>query len=142
MSPLAAGYPEGHQDCPNKEDDLRFLKEKVDAGADFIITQLFYQVDVFLDWLGRCRAIGIDVPIIPGIMPLNTYAGWKRMTTLCKTQIPADMAEALDRIKEDDQAVKDYGVQFCIDMIRTMLNAGVRGPRAGPSCLRRALAPR
>ena len=106
---------------------MRYLKDKVDAGADFIVTQLFYDVDIFLDWVTRCREAGITVPIIPGIMPLHTYAGWKRMTTLCKTAVPTAMSEALDLIKEDDVAVKDYGVQYCIGMIRKMLDAGIKG---------------
>ena len=95
------------------------------------MTQLFYDVDLLLAWHQRCREVGITVPIIPGIMPIHTYAGWKRMTTLCKTHIPAGMAEDLDRLKDDDQAVKDYGVQFCIGMIRKMLDAGIKGTRAG-----------
>jgi len=131
-----AGYPEGHQDSESLEEDIKHLKEKVDAGADFIITQLFYDVDAYLDWVKKVRAIGITVPIIPGIMPVHTYAGWKRMTTLCKTGIPPEMAENLERIKDDDQAVKKYGVQWCIGMVRRLLETGVKRTAR---CLRAAI---
>jgi len=98
-----AGYPEGHIDWFKegekseiaREDymrDLRYLKEKVDAGADAIITQLFYDVDIYLQWVKDCREIGITVPIIPGIMPIGTYAGFFRMTGFCKTKIPQVVA--------------------------------------------------
>jgi methylenetetrahydrofolate reductase (NADPH) len=65
------GYPTGHPDCPSYEEDLQHLKEKVEAGADFIITQLFFEADVFLKFVRDCRAIGITCPIIPGIMPIQ-----------------------------------------------------------------------
>jgi methylenetetrahydrofolate reductase (NADPH) len=94
-----AGYPEGHIDNPNKELDLQYLKEKVDAGADYIVTQLFYDVPLFIDWVNRCRSIGIQVPILPGIMPIQSYGGFKRMTTLCKTFVPKAISDALEPIK-------------------------------------------
>ena len=78
-----AGYPEGHISAASMEEDVRFLKEKCDAGADFIITQLFYDTDVFLKWVDQCRAAGITCPIIPGIMPIQNYTGFKRMTSFC-----------------------------------------------------------
>ena len=65
------GYPTGHPDCPSYKEDLRHLKEKVDAGADFIITQLFFKAQTFLKFVADCRAIGINVPIVPGIMPIQ-----------------------------------------------------------------------
>jgi methylenetetrahydrofolate reductase (NADPH) len=68
---LLSGYPTGHPECSSYEDDLRHLKEKVDAGADFIITQLFFRAEVFLQFVQDCRQVGITVPIIPGIMPIQ-----------------------------------------------------------------------
>lgn len=120
-----AGYPEGHLDNEDKEADLMFLKEKIDAGADYIITQLFYDVDLLIDFVARCRAIGITCPILPGVMPLHTYAGWKRMTTLCKTAVPEKMANDLEAIKDDDEAVKAYGERYCTDMIVRMQQEGI-----------------
>jgi hypothetical protein len=75
-----AGYPEGHVSAKSIDDDIAFLKTKCDAGADFVITQLFYDVDLFIGWVKKCRAAGISVPIIPGIMPIQNYTGFKRMT--------------------------------------------------------------
>ena len=105
----------------------QYLKDKVDAGADCIVTQLFYDVDNYFKWVGDCRAIGITVPIVPGIMPINTYAGWERMTGLCKTRIPPAMREALEAIRDNDEAVKTFGVQFVSDMCRRLLDGGAPG---------------
>ncbi|KAF9973915.1 hypothetical protein BGZ73_002814 [Actinomortierella ambigua] len=122
-----AGYPEGHLDSPSKEEDFKWLKHKVDQGADFIVTQLFYDTGLFLKWVKECRAYGITCPILPGIMPIQSYGGFNRMTSLCKTYVPQHIRDALEPIKEDDQAVKDYGVKLAIDMCREMHEAGTRG---------------
>lgn len=122
-----AGYPEGHIDNPNKEQDLQFLKEKVDAGADYIVTQLFYNVDLFLEWVEKCRQSGIHCPILPGIMPIQSYGGFRRMTTLCKTFVPQKILDDLEPIKDDDQAVKEYGVQLAADMCTMLKTHGMLG---------------
>jgi methylenetetrahydrofolate reductase (NADPH) len=122
-----AGYPEGHIDAVSYEDDLKHLKEKVDAGADFIITQLFYDCNLFLKFVQDCRKIGITCPIIPGIMPIHGYSGFVRMTTLCKTYVPQEIKDRLEPIKNDDEAVKEYGVELAIQMCKTLLEAGTPG---------------
>ncbi|KAJ3024151.1 hypothetical protein HKX48_005551 [Thoreauomyces humboldtii] len=122
-----AGYPEGHTENPDVEQDMRHLKAKVDAGADYIVTQLFYDVDRFLTWFTKCRDAGIAVPILPGLMPIQNFGGFKRMTQLCKTYVPQSIFEALEPIKEDDKAVKDYGVQLAVDMCNKMKSNGIRG---------------
>eukprot|EP00158_Paraphelidium_tribonemae_P004848 Partr_v1_DN26998_c0_g1_i4_m6645 putative Methylenetetrahydrofolate reductase len=121
-----AGYPEGHIDNPDKAEDLRFLKEKVDAGADYIVTQLFYDVDMFIDWVKDLRAMGVNCPIIPGIMPIQSYGGFKRMTTLCKTFVPQKIWDELEPIKDDDQKVKEFGVSLAIDMCNKLRDTGLR----------------
>ncbi|KAF8708560.1 hypothetical protein HU200_029931 [Digitaria exilis] len=130
-----AGYPEAHPDeiqadgsaTPEAYNrDLDYLKRKVDAGADFIITQLFYDTDIFLKFVNDCRQIGITCPIVPGIMPINNYNGFKRMTTFCKTKIPAEIIAALDPIKENDEAVKAYGIQLGTDMCKKILASGIK----------------
>jgi methylenetetrahydrofolate reductase (NADPH) len=122
-----AGYPEGH---PNGdyESDLKYLKEKVDAGADFVITQLFYDCDLFLQFVKDCRKIGIKCPILPGIMPMHNYQSWKRMTDFCKTKIPEKMLQEMSQLQlEDDEIVKEYGIKVCIDMCKYLMQHGVRG---------------
>eukprot|EP00474_Spongospora_subterranea_P007846 CRZ08304.1 hypothetical protein [Spongospora subterranea] len=122
-----AGYPEGHSECADVESDMAYLKAKVDAGADFIITQLFYDVDMFLEFVAKARDIGITCPIIPGVMPIQNYSAFKRMTTFCKTKVPKDIFDRLEPIKEDDAKVKDYGVELGVSMCQKMLKAGIPG---------------
>ncbi|KYQ90902.1 methylenetetrahydrofolate reductase [Tieghemostelium lacteum] len=122
-----AGYPEGHADCVSKETDIQYLKAKIDAGADFVITQLFYDVDIFVDFVKKCREAGITVPIVPGLMPIQTYQGFKRMTTLSKTIVPQYINDNLEPIKDNDEEVKKYGVKLCIEMCNRLLDAGVDG---------------
>lgn len=122
-----AGYPEGHIESESYEKDLQYLKDKVDAGADLIITQLFYDCDIFLKFVKDCRALGIKIPIIPGIMPIHTYGGFMRMTSLCKTKVPQEIYDSLEAIKNDDEAVKGYGVKLCIEMCKKLLDNGVQG---------------
>ncbi|KAF9906665.1 hypothetical protein EC991_000390 [Linnemannia zychae] len=124
-----AGYPEGHMDSTDVSSDqeIGYLKEKVDAGADFVLTQLFYDVDGFLAWEKQCRALGITCPIIPGIMPIQSYSGFRRITNLAKIRVPVTVATALEPIQSDDQKVKDYGVELAAKMIKQLLDAGITG---------------
>eukprot|EP00250_Pteridium_aquilinum_P024796 c29616_g1_i1 orf=529-2313(-) len=130
-----AGYPEAHPDAIASEEgateeayhnDLVYLKKKVDAGADIIITQLFYDTDLFLKFYNDCRQIGITCPIIPGIMPINNYKGFKRMTGFCKTKIPTDVAAALEPIKDDDKAVAAYGIHLGTEMCKKIIAHGIK----------------
>ncbi|KAG0235052.1 hypothetical protein BGW41_000944 [Actinomortierella wolfii] len=124
-----AGYPEGHMDSnySNPDQEIIYLKEKIDAGADFVVTQLFYDVEGFLSWEKRCRALGITCPIIPCIMPIQSYNGFRRITNLAKIHVPAALFEALEPIKNDDQKVKDYGVDLAARMITQLKDAGIQG---------------
>ncbi|KAF8511149.1 methylenetetrahydrofolate reductase-domain-containing protein [Hysterangium stoloniferum] len=120
-----AGYPDGHPDQEvDEEAELINLKAKVDAGADYIITQLFYDVDAFLSWVNRVRAKGIEVPIIPGILPIQSYASFLRLTKLCGTRVPPEVMAAMEPIKHDDQKVKDYGIDLAINMVRRLRDEG------------------
>ncbi|CAG8478283.1 10801_t:CDS:10, partial [Diversispora eburnea] len=110
-----AGYP----DSTDKEQDLKFLKEKVDAGANFIITQFFYDVDSFVEWEKKCREIGI--------MPIQGYNSFRRITNLCKIKVPEEILNALESFKHDDQAVKEYGVSLTVSMISKLLENKTRG---------------
>jgi methylenetetrahydrofolate reductase (NADPH) len=92
-----------------------------------IVTQLFYDVELFLKFVSDCRAIGITVPIIPGIMPIQTYAGFARMIGFCKTYVPPAVTAVLEGIKDNDEACKSYGVTLAVEMCRRMLAAGTPG---------------
>lgn len=112
-----AGFPEGHPHSKdNKDNDLVYLKEKITAGADFVLTQFFYDPDVFVDFHQRCRAIGINCPIIPGMMPIQSYTSFKKMTTFCRTKVPEHIWQSLAPMKDNDEEVKEFGVQLCKNM--------------------------
>ncbi|KAH7923471.1 methylenetetrahydrofolate reduct [Leucogyrophana mollusca] len=121
-----AAYPEGHPDRQTDEEgEIEFLKAKVDAGADFIMTQLFYDADVFLRWIEKVRAKGISVPIIPGIMPIQTYSSFLRLIKLCGIRVPPSIMSDLEPIRHDDQLVKEYGVRLAVDIIQKITATGV-----------------
>lgn len=121
-----AGYPEGH---PEEEDiDLliQHLKEKVDAGGTFVITQMFYDVDNFIEWVAKCRKAGINCPIIPGIMPISTYDSFMRRAKWCEINVPAEFMEKLEAIKGDDAQVREIGTQLVADMCQKIVDAGIK----------------
>eukprot|EP01134_Creolimax_fragrantissima_P007785 CFRG7785T1 len=125
-----AGYPEGHPagSLDGKityEQELGFLKEKIDAGADVIITQLFFDTDLFLAFVRKCRELGIEAPILPGIMPIQSYAGFHKMVGFCKVNVPEHITEALEAVKDDDAKVKELGVRMGIDMCKKLLDSGL-----------------
>ncbi|KAL7509320.1 hypothetical protein ACHAXN_006752 [Cyclotella atomus] len=122
-----AGHPQHHPSSSKSEEgideEMRHLKEKMDAGADFIITQFFYDVDVFVEYVARCRKAGItDAPIIPGIMPIQSYSSLMKMTSFCGVTVPSSVAERLEKIQHDDEAVKKVGCEIATEMCRTLLN--------------------
>jgi methylenetetrahydrofolate reductase (NADPH) len=120
-----AGYPDGHPEALDVETDIRYLKAKLDAGATFIITQMFYDVDLFLDWVRKCRKFGITCPIIPGIMPITSWTTLLRRTRLMHTRIPDYILNALEPIKDDDAAVREVGTNLIADLCRKILEHGI-----------------
>lgn len=120
-----AGYPEGCDDQDDEELLLDHLKEKVDAGGTFIVTQMFYDVDNFLRWVGKVRAKGITIPIIPGIMPISTYASFLRRCNHMGCKVPEEWAAALEPVKNDDSAVREVGKGLVADMCRKILAGGI-----------------
>jgi methylenetetrahydrofolate reductase (NADPH) len=121
------GYPEKHPEAPDMQTDLTNLKLKVDAGADAIYTQLFYVNDSFLKWRDQCEAQGIGVPIVPGIMPITEFARIKRITSLCGSEFPTELATRLEAVKDDTDAQFEIGVEFAIQQCRELIAAGVPG---------------
>lgn len=119
-----AGYPEGHPEEEASPKLVQYLKEKVDAGADFIITQMFYDADNFIEWCRQVRAAGIEVPIIPGIMPITTYAAFLRRSSWCQINVPEAFMAKLDPVKDDDQAVREVGTELVAQMCQKLLDSG------------------
>lgn len=120
-----AGYSEGCDDHKDVDLLIEHLKEKVDAGATFVITQMFYDVDLFLNWYQKCRARGITVPIIPGIMPVHTHASFMRRAQWVQCHVPPDWMEALNPVKNDDAAVREVGKRLVTEMCRRLLEGGI-----------------
>jgi methylenetetrahydrofolate reductase (NADPH) len=122
-----AGYPEKHPEAPDLETDMQYLKAKVDAGADFVITQLYFDNRDFFRFVKRARAIGIDVPIVAGIMPVTNVAQIKRFTSMCGAVIPGKMLADLEPIAGNPEAVAEYGVNWAAAQCRELLSANVQG---------------
>ncbi len=116
-----AGYPEGHPQCRDNANDIRNLVTKVNAGVDFIITQLFFDNRTYFDFVARARAAGITVPIIPGIMPITDVAQIQRMTQMCGATVPAVLRAEMERRRSDPAAVAQLGVAQataqCVDLL-------------------------
>src|SRR3954453_1843503 len=123
----AACFPEGHIHATSPEDDLRYLKEKVDAGVDFLVTQMFFDNQLFYDFVDRARAIGIDVPIIPGIMPITNYSQIKTITGLCGATMPEHVLGELDARKSDQEAVAEFCVSYATMQCADLLAHGAPG---------------
>jgi methylenetetrahydrofolate reductase (NADPH) len=122
-----AAFPETHIHATSPEDDLRYLKEKVDAGATFLITQMFFDNRYYYEFVERARAIGIDVPIIPGVMPILSSAGIKRMTELSAAKLPEGLVRELDSREGDDEAVAELGVAYATLQCADLLAHGAPG---------------
>jgi len=150
-----AGYPEGHPNAISLVEDpstmsetekarsstedgkvytcldddykkeMDYLKKKIDAGADFIITQMFFDTKVFGTFVKDCRKWGINCPIVPGLMCINAYGGFVKMTKFCKTRVPTDLREKMESLKDDPDKVKAFGIEFGIEMCKDLIEIGV-----------------
>ena len=122
-----AGYPEGHIESPSLEADLDHLKRKIDAGADFIVTQLFFDNDAFFRFVERVRAAGIEAPVLPGIMPITNVGQIKRFTELCGASIPQRLLDRIEPIAGDREAVIAAGIDYSTQQCRELLEQGAKG---------------
>lgn len=120
-----AAYPEGHPEETDSQTLIEILKEKIDCGATFVITQMCYDADLFLDWVAACRAAGITVPIIPGIMPISGWASFWRRAKWCQVRIPPQFKDQLEPHCSDDAAVREVGSKLVADFCRKMIDNGV-----------------
>jgi methylenetetrahydrofolate reductase (NADPH) len=123
----AACFPEVHPEAPDMAHDLRFLREKVAAGASFLITQLFFDNQLYFDFVDEARAAGIEVPILPGIMPITDLSQIKTITGMCGASIPADLERALSERADDPEAVAELGVAYATLQCSDLLARGAPG---------------
>ena len=123
----AAGYPEGHPQTPDKKKDLENLKRKVDAGADFVVTQLFFDNGDYFDFVDRARKIGISVPIVPGLMPVTNVAQLKRFTAMCGARIPDVLSRAIEPVQDDPEAVVRIGIEHGLKQAENLVAGGAPG---------------
>jgi methylenetetrahydrofolate reductase (NADPH) len=122
-----AAFPETHIHATSPEDDIRYLKTKVDAGMQFLITQLFFDNAHYFSFVERAREAGVEVPIIPGVMPITSFEGIKRMTTLSAAELPEELERELEARKEDPVAVADLGVSYATLQCADLLAGGAPG---------------
>jgi len=127
FSLAVAGYPEKHIESPSFEEDIANLKKKVDAGADIIITQLFFDNRYYFDYVERVRAAGIDLPVIPGLMPVLSSRQVIRISSLCGTEIPSSLKKKLDGAGDDNRKAVEVGIAQCRDQARELIDKGVPG---------------
>ncbi|MBN2178074.1 MAG: methylenetetrahydrofolate reductase [NAD(P)H] [Deltaproteobacteria bacterium] len=122
-----AGYPEGHIEAPNLDTDIVNLKRKVNAGADFIITQICFENDSIYHFRDRARSLGIEAPIIAGIFPIFNFKQIQKMTTLCGATIPSNLERSLSRVSEKNEEIEKYGIEYAIRQSEDLLKNGISG---------------
>ena len=123
----AAGYPEGHVETASRDTDLLNLKKKVDAGCDFVITQLFFDNAFYFDFVERARRVGVNVPIVPGIMPITNFEQVQKFVRLCGATVPMRLQLELERVKDNPEAVMQLGVAHATVQCMELLSRGVPG---------------
>jgi methylenetetrahydrofolate reductase (NADPH) len=127
FSLAVAGYPEGHMECRDLQKDLDHLKMKVDAGADAVITQLFFDNRDYFDFVDRARKAGILIPIIAGIMPVTHGPQIQRFAGMCGAKIPPEMMKAIERFGEDQASVESFGIDYAVRQCDELLRRGIPG---------------
>jgi len=123
----AAAYPESHTESINPKSDIEHLKEKVDMGVDFLITQLFFDNNYYYDFVERARAAGIHIPIIPALLPILNASQIRRFTTLCGASIPTDLNSLLTQMEDNDDQVIQLGIDYATQQAENLLSNKVPG---------------
>jgi methylenetetrahydrofolate reductase (NADPH) len=127
FSIAVAGFPEVHPRAVSRESDLQFLKEKVDAGAVAIITQLFFDNDDYFRFVDDLRKLGVTVPIVPGVLPILSVSQLRRFTALCCAKIPPKLEKQLARVEHDDEAAVEMGIDYASRQCEGLIKFGVKG---------------
>lgn len=127
FSIAVAGFPEMHPDSKTRKSDIEYLKRKVDAGADAIITQLFFDNRFYYEYVDSVRKAGIRIPVIPGILPILSASQVKRFTALCKSKIPNDVSRELEKCGDDLEQATLYGIDLATKQCQDLIKNGVKG---------------
>ncbi|MDO8675097.1 MAG: methylenetetrahydrofolate reductase [NAD(P)H] [Candidatus Omnitrophota bacterium] len=122
-----AGFPEGHILALNREMDAQHLKTKIDAGADYVITQLFFNNQDYFDYIARLKKLGVNKPVIPGILPITDYQALVRFCLLCGASIPAQVHKIFKPLADDPQKTLEAGIEFTVAQCRELLKGGAPG---------------
>lgn len=122
-----AAYPEGHPESPNLERDVYYFKKKVKAGADFAITQMFFDNSYFYDYLELCEKEDINIPIIPGIMPITNFKQIRKFALMCGATIPEHLVKKLEKVQDKNEEVEKIGIEFAVKQCEDLLENGVKG---------------
>ena len=122
-----ASYPEYHPQASSAQEDLRNFKRKVEAGADSVITQYFYNADAYFNFVDACEAMGISIPIVPGIMPINKFSQLARFSDACGAEIPRWIRRRLEGYGDDSASIRAFGLDIVTDLCDRLLKAGAPG---------------
>jgi len=122
-----ASYPEGHPESPNMEWEVKYFKEKVNSGADFSITQMFFENRYYYEFIDLCERAGIEIPIIPGIMPITNFKQIKKFASMCGATIPQSLIERMEPVEDKPEEVAKIGVEFAIRQCEDLILNGVPG---------------
>jgi methylenetetrahydrofolate reductase (NADPH) len=122
-----AAYPEMHPQAPNPGADFEHFRRKVEAGADGALTQLFYNADAYFDFMERCAKAGIDIPVVPGIMPITGFANTVRFCASCGADLPRWVRLRLEQLQDDKPALLDFGIEVVTRLCETLLRNGAPG---------------
>ncbi len=122
-----AAYPEGHPESPNLERDIYYFKKKVEAGAEFAITQMFFDNRFFYDFLERVEKVGINIPIIPGIMPITNFKQIRKFALMCGATIPEELVKKLEAVEDKPEEVEKIGIEYAVKQCEDLLKNGAKG---------------
>jgi methylenetetrahydrofolate reductase (NADPH) len=122
-----AAYPEFHPQAPSAEIDLENFKRKVDAGADSAITQYFFNADAYIRFVESCEKLGVDLPVVPGIMPINNYAQLARFSDACGAEIPRWLRKRMEDFGDDQESARAYGIDIVTELCSRLLQEGAPG---------------
>lgn len=127
FSLAVAGYPEGHVECKDKNQDLLNLRKKIEMGADLVITQLFFDNQDYFNFVERLQKLGVEIPVVAGIMPVTQSQQIQRFASMCGAKIPAALARGIEKFADDPAAVENYGIEYATRQCEELLKNGAPG---------------